>query len=363
MKVALVHDLLVKLGGGESTLRVLADIFPDAPIHTLVYDEEKVGKIFPKSRVKTSVLHKYPDIIRSKYQLLLTKMPKAIERFDFTDYDVVISSSSAFAHGIITPVNTTHICYCHSPMRYVWDYKNEYLKEQNLGSVSHFLASKVLKKIRLWDQVAADRPDIYIANSKHVQKRIKKYYKKDSEVIYPPVETSRFKPKKKNDDYFLIVSTLSPYKKVDLAVQLFNKIGKPLKIIGEGSQKKFLQSLAADNIEILGYKSDKEVEKYIQNCKALIFPGEEDFGITPIEAMACGKPVLAYGKGGALESVVKGKTGEFFYKPTISSIEDGLANLLINENKFKPQTIRKLAEKFDRKVFEREIKKIVNKCK
>jgi glycosyltransferase involved in cell wall biosynthesis len=359
MKIALVHDFLVKAGGAERVLKVLADMFPDAPIYTLLYDKEKLGEIFPENRVVTSYLQKYPEFIRKRYQLLITKMPKAIELFDLNDFDVVISSSNAYAHGILTSVKTKHICYCHSPMRYVWDYKNEYLKEHKLGAISEFLATKILKKIRFWDQIASDRPDLYIANSKYVQKRIKKYYRQESSVIYPPVDIERFKVSDQNDDYFLIVSTLSPYKKVDLAVQLFNKIQKNLIVIGDGSQRRYLETIAAPNVKILGFKSDKEVEKYMEKCRGLIFSGEEDFGITPVEAMACGKPVLAYGKGGALETVIEGKTGEFFYQPTVESMEEGMARLLINEKKYKPQEIRKQAERFGKGIFEREIRKLI----
>ena len=355
-KIALVHDFLLKLGGAERVLKVLSDMFPDAPIYTLLYDEQTVGNVFPKERIRTSKLQKLPKFIRKRQKYLLPKMPGAIEEMDFSEFDIVISSNSAFTHGIITNTDTKHICYCHSPMRYAWDWTHEYIKEQNIGKIKTAAVSILLNKIRMWDQIAADRVDTYIANSKTVRNRIMKYYRKNADVIYPPVDINRFKPQKKKENFFLIVSTITPYKKIDLAVQLFNKIGRELVIIGEGPQKKYLQSIAGPNISFLGFKSDKETAEYFKNARAFIFPGEEDFGITPVEAMASGTPVLAYGKGGVTETVIPGVTGEFFYKPTVDSMEQGLAKLLINERKYKVTKMRKQAENFSKENFIREIK-------
>jgi len=359
LKIALVHDFLLKLGGAERVLKVFADMFPDAPIYTLLYDPHTVGHVFMPERVHVSSLQKLPNFIRNRQKYLLPYMPKAIEKFDFSGFDIVLSSSSAFSHGIITNSDTKHICYCHSPMRYAWDWKNEYLKEQKVGKFKGAIISMLLNRIRQWDQVASDRADEYIANSVTVQRRIKKYWHKDSKVIYPPVDIERFKPTKKNAGYFLIVSTLTPYKKIDIAVQLFNKIGKQLVIIGEGPQKAYLQSIAGPNISFLGFKDDRETAEYYMNCRALIFPGEEDFGITPVEAMAAGKPVLAYGKGGVRESVIEGVTGEFFHEPTISSMEEGLARLILNEDKYTMKAARERAEMFSKEKFIREIEKLI----
>lgn len=361
-KVAIVHDFLLKLGGAERVVKILADMFPDAPIYAILYDEEKVGGVFPKERIKCSYLQKYPNFIRTRYKYLTSKIPRAIEELDLEDYDLVISSSTAFCHGIITPVKTKHICYCHSPMRYCWDYCNEFREQNNIQGFKNLYYAPLIKYLREWDYIASDRPNKYIANSKNVQKRIKKYFGKDSEVIYPPVDTERFRAKEKHSNYFLIVSTLTPYKKIDLAIQMFNKIGRRLVIIGDGPQRKYLKNIASDNIDILGFKDDETVKEYMENCRALIFPGEEDFGITPVEAMACGKPVLAYGKGGALESVVSGKTGEFFFEETVESMEDGLARLLYNEKFYRPFTIRRHALKFSREIFEKKIKQSIRTC-
>ena len=360
MKVALAHDFLLKLGGAERVLKVLADMFPDAPIYTLLYDEKSVGDVFPKDRVRTSFLQKCPRIVRSHYKFLTHKMPEATEEMDFSKYDVVISSSSAYMHGIIVPSNVQHICYCHSPMRYAWDHASEYRDENEIHGLKKVYYSWLVRKLREWDQVAADRPDKYIANSQNVARRLRKYYKVDADVIYPPVEVSKFGVGRDDSDYFLIVSTLTPYKKIDLAVQLFNKIGKRLVVIGDGPHRKYLEAIAADNIDFLGFKEDSEVREYMKNCRALIFPGEEDFGIVPVEAMACGKPVLAYGHGGLLETVIPGETGEFFYEPTLGSMEDGLARLMKNRDHYNPGHIKKHAQKFGRDVFEREIRKEIS---
>ncbi len=361
MKVAIVHDLLLKLGGAERVVKALAEIFPKAPIYTLLYDEKAVGSVFPKDRVRTSFLQKYPSFIRKHHRFLVHKMPRAIEELDLEDFDLVISSNTAFAHGIVTNLNTRHICYCHSPMRYAWDYSNEYRTENDLKGLKALLYAPLIKYLRQWDRTAADRPDAYISNSANVQRRLKKYYQTDSQIIYPPVDTDRFRAKETNENYFLIVSTLTPYKKIDLAIQLFNKIGRRLVIIGDGPQRKYLENIAGDNVEFLVFKDDATVKEYMENCRALIFPGEEDFGITPIEAMACGKPVLAFGRGGCTESIISGKTGEFFFEPNVEAMEDGLARLIYNEKFYKPHTIRKHALNFSRDIFEKKLLQKIRK--
>jgi len=356
MKIALAHEMLVKLGGAERVLKSLSDLFPKAPIYTLFHDKKQTSEWFGDKKIHTSGLQKWFKLgIKPKY--LLSKMPKAVEQFDFSNYDVVISSSSAFMHGIKVPKHAKHICYCHSPMRYAWDYAHEYTK--HYSPFMRFLIAGQLNKIRMWDYMTSDRPDIIIANSEHVRKRIQKYWRKDAVVIYPPVDVKRFTPTKHHEDYFLIVSALTPFKKIDIAIRTFNKIKRKLIIIGDGAQRKYLESIADDNIEFLGYKDDHVVRDYYENCRAFIFPGEEDFGITPVEAMASGKPVLAYGVGGVTESVQPGISGEFFYKPTPESLEDGLARLLANEKHFEPQKIWAIADKFDKSVFQEKMKKLI----
>lgn len=359
MRIALVHDFLVKLGGAERVLKVLADHFPDAPIYTLLYDHARVGGVFAQERIRCSSAQRFPRFLRRRPRYLLPFLPAAIEKFDLSQFDLVLSSNSAFAHGIITNTSTHHICYYHSPMRYAWDWTHRYPHEQRVGGLRRFAMERILHRVRQWDREAADRVDTPVANSLTVQDRIAKYYRQKAPVIYPPVDVRRFKVTHDHDNFFLIVSTLSPYKKIDLAVQLFNKIGRKLFIIGDGADRARLQDMATDNIVFLGKQSDASVTDYLQRCRALIFPGEDDFGITPVEAMACGKPVLAYGRGGVCETVIPGITGEFFTESTVASIESGLARLLLNESTYDRSAIRAQAEKFSTAVFLKEIDRLV----
>ncbi|MDP4008535.1 MAG: glycosyltransferase [Candidatus Peregrinibacteria bacterium] len=363
MKVAIVADFLLKLGGAERVVKCLLDMYPNADIFTLLYDEESIGKVFPKNKVTQSEFAKWPNFLKKRYKYFFPLLPGFVEKFDLSEYDLVISSSSAYAHGVITDLETKHIVYCHSPMRYAWDYAHKYLAEQNLNIINRCIVRYFIKNIREWDFLASRRPDFYIANSEHVAKRIQKYYRRESTVIYPPVDISRFKIQKYHEDFFLIVSTLTPYKKIDHAVRLFNKVNKKLVIIGDGPARGALESIAGKNVDFLGFRSDKEVNEYMQNCQALIFPGEEDFGITPIEAMACGKPVLAYRKGGLLESVVEGETGEFFDEHSLQSMEDGLGRLLLNYKFYDQKKIRKQAEKFSDKKFKDHMSEFIEKLK
>ncbi len=360
IKVAIVAELLIRLGGAERVVKSLMEIYPEAKIFTLLYDEEKCGNDFPKDKIQTSFLQKFPKFIRKRYRWLIKLMPYAIESFDFTDYDLVISSSSAFAHGALTSSETLHICYCHSPMRYAWDYSHQYLNDKWFNPIKRFFARRAIEKIRIWDRVAADRVDFYVANSKHVQKRIEKYYRLPSEVIYPPVNVDKFQYNNSSKDYFIIISTLTSYKKIDLAINLFNKIGKKLIIVGDGPEREFLESIAGENIEFKGRISDLEVQKLLEESKGLIFPSEEDFGISMIEAMAAGRPVLAYKAGGALEFIEAGINGEFFNEQNLASMEDALARLINNENKYSREIIRTKAEKFSEEIFKNKIQKFIN---
>jgi glycosyltransferase involved in cell wall biosynthesis len=362
MKIAFVHDFLLRLGGAERVLKSLMDMYPKAPVYTLLYDKKKCGEMFPEDRVRTSGLQKIPRL-PGMHKMMFPFMPSAVESFDLSEFDVVVSSSGAYSHGIVTNLDTTHICYYHSPMRYAWDYTHKYLKEQNLGVFGELIASRLMHKVRMWDYMAADRVDVVLANSKNVQDRIKKYYRQDSEIVHPPVNVENFEPHEKHEGYFLIVSTLTPYKKIDLAVELFNRLGKKLVIIGSGSDRARLQSMAAENIDFLGFKDDEVVKEYLENCRAFIFPGEEDFGMAPIEAMACGKPVLAYRKGGLMESVIEGETGEFFDEQTVESMETGLTQLLINEKNYSTKGIAEHAQQFSEKAFKKAMKTVIESAK
>ena len=366
MKVALAHDFLVKLGGAERVLKTFADMFPDAPIFTLFYHEKKVGSVFPKERIKGLPLQTLARLstidyrLPTSHRLLLPFMPTAIESLDFSGYDLVLSSNTALMHGLITNLDTRHVCYCHSPARYLWDYFHRYQGEHRITGWKKALLGKMTSGIREWDQAVAKRDTLYIANSKNVQQRIQKYYRKESTLIYPPVDTDRFKLAPTTDGSFLIVCTLAKYKKIDLAVELFNRLGHPLVIIGAGEQRRYLESIAKPNVRIMGFRTDAEVTDYMQRCRAFLFLSDDDFGITAVEAMACGKPVIAYGHGGALETVTPGENGELFEQQSVSSLEKALGRFFIREKNYDPKRIRKLAERFGRKAFEQSIRRIIS---
>ncbi len=355
--IAIVHDMLLKLGGAERVVKALSEIYNDAPIYTLLYDQKKTDEWFGGTVIHPSKLQKKFNLVK-KPKYFLPKMADAVESWNFNHYDTVISSSSAFAHGIKTGKNTKHISYVHSPMRYAWDYTHEYTK--GMSPFMQKTVAKMLNPIRQWDFLTSSNPDVVVANSEHVKKRIQKYWRRDAQVIYPPVNVKRFTPKKEHEDYFLIVSALTPFKRIDLAIQTFNKIRKNLVIIGDGAQMGELKKMANEKyITFMGRQDDANTTEFYENCRAFIFPGEEDFGITPVEAMASGKPVLAYGKGGVLETVQAGITGEFFKEPAAKSLENGLANLLANEKHYDFNQIRKRAEEFDESIFKKEIQKLI----
>lgn len=358
MKIALVHDFLLKLGGAERVLKVFSELFPSAPIYTLFYDEKKVGKIFPSEKVIASSLNKNP-FARKHPQLFLSALPRVIEEFSFQDYDIVITSSGAFAKSIVTPDGTKVVTYCHRPMGYAWDYAHEYFAEKDFGRIKSFFARRALNRIRVWDRASVNRTDHWIANSKTTAGRIIKYYRKVPELIYPPVDTHRFKVSENHSDYFLIVSSLQAFKRIDVAISAFNYLQKELIVIGDGPERKKLERIAGPTVHLIGRKSDQEIKLYMENSRAFIFPGEEDFGIAPVEAMASGKPVLAYRKGGLTETVIEGKTGEFFNEQTPESLVNGLTRLLVAEPGYNPKKIRTQAEKFSRKNFERAVKKFI----
>lgn len=353
MKTALVCDFLTKWGGAENVLLSLTKAFPDAPIYCLLYDEKGTRGKFSDKKIISSSLQKLPSFIRRHTKYFINKYPSAIEEFDFSNYDVVVSSSNSFAHGIITKPSTLHVCYCHSPMRYAWDWTNEYLAENNIGfDLKGLYVRKTIHDLRIWDKAAADRADFYVANSTNVQKRIKKYYGLNSSVIYPSVDVKHIGlSEKKAEDFYLIISRLEPYKQIRLAVETFNENHKKLKIIGEGSQEKILRKIAKDNIEFLGWQDDEQKYKILSDCKAFIFPGEDDFGITPVEAMAAGRPVIAYNKGGVTETVIVDETGVFFDEPSTKSLNSAINKLEDLYDNFIPAKCRDRAEHFSEEAF------------
>lgn len=358
MKVAIVHDWLTIYGGSESIVRILHELFPEAPIYTTVYDKKNMPEDFARMDIRPSFLQHYP-FAKKKYTTYLPFMPRAFESFDLSEYDLVISSNTSCSKGVITGANTLHICYCNTPMRYGWDFYQEYIREK--GALGRFLISCMMKNIRLWDRLSADRVDLFIANSHNVARRIRKHYRRSSHVIYPPVRTRMFTigEGKEKEPYYLAVSRLVPYKRIDLLVEAFSELGLPLKIIGDGSQMKQLRKKAGSNIQFLGRLEDDKVLKYMQGAKAFLFPGEEDFGITPIEAQACGIPVIAYGRGGALETIEGGKTGLFFKEQTKESVIEAVQAFQTME--FEAEYIAKHAVKFSEERFREELQSYILK--
>ena len=363
-RVAIVHDWLVNYGGAERVVEELLKIYPEADIFTLVYDEKKMGKIFPRDRVHTSFLQKLPFSTKL-YTKLLSFMPKAFESFDLSNYKLVICSSSSCAKGVITPPLVPHVAYIHTPMRYAWDKYFEY--KSRSGKITQFFMEKWMSKIRLWDYVSSQRVDTLIANSNYISRRIKKYWNRESQVIYPPVNVKDLQPNgKEPEDFFVVFSRFVPYKRIDLAIQACGNLKKNLVVIGSGSQKKQLKKLASRykdvKITFTGRIRDDEVRDYLQRCRALIFCAEEDFGIIPVEAQCCGRPVIAFGKGGALETIINGKTGTFFSHATPDSVERAIKRFeeLEKQGAFDSAFISNHAKEFSRERFAREIKEAID---
>lgn len=312
MRVALVHDYLTELGGAERVLQALGEIFPHAPIYTLIYDEKTTGGLFRNRRIHTSFLQRLP-FARTRHRNYAWLMPLAVEQFDLGRYDLVISDSASYAKGIVTKPHTVHISYCHTPIRYAWDDSHRYVKEFPLPSIFRGLVPIFLNYLRVWDKEAALRVDAFIANSSFVRERIRKYYRVDAEVIHPPVDVDFFGAVLRDPkDYFLAAGRLVAYKRFDLAVKTFNELRRPLVVAGDGPELKRLKAIAGPTITFTGRLADDALRKLYAEARALIFPQEEDFGITAIEAMAAGTPVIAFRGGGALEHVEEGKTGTFF---------------------------------------------------
>lgn len=356
-KIAIVHDYLNQRGGAERVVAVLHRMFPDAPIYTSIVD---YGNLWPElegADIRPTWMQRLPGIKKhcKKYLMLY---PKAIETIKLDGYDVVISSSSAFAKGAKKAPGALHVCYCYTPMRFAWDYAR-YVEREGFGSVTRSALPLLVKRLKEWDVATKDRPDHYVAISSAVQKRIADFYGRESSVIFPPVDVSRFKAASKPQDYYLIVSRLNPYKKIELAVEAFNKLGLPLKVVGDGPYAATLKSLAKPNVEFLGRLDDAEAAGYYSNCRAFVFPGEEDFGITPLEANAAGRPVIAYKSGGALDTVVDGTTGVFFDNPAPEALIEAIRRVENGLDAFDPQKIRAHALKFDTPVFMESFKSFV----
>lgn len=356
MKIALVHDHLVQDGGAEKVLSALQNLYPQAPTFVLFHDRERANPAFAEKDIRTSFLQRIPAGV-NHYQWFLPFMPHAVESLDLGGYDVVISSSSGFAKGVLTGEHAVHICYCHTPTRYLWSDTHTYLADLRRGRLIKSAVRALLPRLRLWDKAAADRVDHFVANSQAVAHRIEKYYRRDSEVIYPPVEIEKFSVSGKPGKYYLIGGRVAHYKRFDIAVDTFSRLGIPLKIFGTGPALDGLKKRARGPVEFVGAVNDKEKADLFRDCIAFLNPQEEDFGITAIEAMACGRPVIAYAAGGALETVIPGVTGEFIDEQNWEALGDKILD-------FKPEsydsmTIRRHAERFSTENFQRNICELV----
>lgn len=356
VKIALVHDYLVQYGGAERVLECFCELFPEAPIYTLVYDQKLMHGNFSGKDIRTSFLQRIP-FSTTNHRIFPPLMPVAVESFDFSRYDVVLSDSSSFAKGIITSPETLHICYIHTPMRYAWDDCHKYTNDFYFPGFIKKIVPFFMNYIRIWDRISIDRVDKIIANSNFVATRIKKYYKKESLVIHPPLNTNSFHISDKRGNYFLMVGRLINYKKYDIAIEAFNRLGLPLKISGRGPEMNRLKKMAGPNIEFLGRIPDKKLAKYYSQCRAFIFPQEEDFGIVAIEAMASGRPVIAYRGGDIPEHMTEGKTGIFIEEQTPEAIIEAVRNF--RDEDYNPKHIRSQVLGFDREIFKRKIKEYV----
>ncbi|OGE79776.1 MAG: hypothetical protein A2660_00680 [Candidatus Doudnabacteria bacterium RIFCSPHIGHO2_01_FULL_45_18] len=354
MKIALVHEFLNQLGGAERVLLNFLEIWPDAEIHVILYSAENTDRQFEKYKKQISFLDKFPGV-HSHPRLFLPLMAKAIESFDFSDYDLVLSDSSSFAKGAKAK-GKLHICYCHTPTRFLWT-DPDYLSRQPYPVLFRWLGKFFLPKLKRWDLAAAQRPTFFIANSVNVQNRIKTFYGRDSVVIPPPVDTQFFRQTSSKQDYFFTASRLEPYKKIEVVIAAFNELRWRLKIAGTGTIIDKLQVMAKSNIEFLGRVSDEDLRQYYSESRAFIFPTVEDAGIMILEAAACGTPVIAYRAGGALETIIQGTTGEFFNEQTPQSLITALRNFYPAQ--YQSQTIRQHALRFDKKNFQQKIKAYV----
>jgi glycosyltransferase involved in cell wall biosynthesis len=358
MKIAIVHDFLNQRGGAERVVAVLHEMFPQAPIFTTIVSREALWPELASAEIRPSWMQRLPALKRH-FKKYLPLYPKAIESFDLGPYDLIISSSSAFAKGAIKGRNGLHICYCYTPMRFVWDYQ-DYVEKEDINRILRGILPLFLGGLKKWDLATSTRPDHYIAISSTVKIRIKEVYGRDAEVIFPPVDVQKYKVSTKTGDFYLIVSRLNAYKRIELAIEAFNRLGLPLKIVGSGPFLGALKNLARPNIGFLGRLEDREVADCYASCKALIFPGIEDFGIVPLEANAAGRPVIAFQGGGALDTIVEGLNGLFFPQSTTESLVKAVKSFENGKYNFQPLAIRTHALRFDKEIFKDKIGKYVS---
>jgi glycosyltransferase involved in cell wall biosynthesis len=340
-----------QVGGAEDVLENLVTLYPDAPIFTSLYSPDRMPPHWQTWDIRTAFINRLP-FAQKRQQLYFPLYPYAFEQFDFGDYDLVLSNKSGFCHGIITGPETTHICYCLTPTRYIWRY-HQYAQQENISRPVHLLLQPFLTFLRQWDRLAADRVDYFIAISEEVRRRIGKIYRREAAIIYPPVDTGRFEPTiGQVEDYYLIVGRLVPYRRIDILIEAFNHLERPLLIAGSGRDRERLEAMAGPNVTFLGYVPDDDLPELMAKCKAFMFPGEEDFGIAPIQAMAAGRPVIAYAAGGAKETVIPG-TGRLFAEQTVTAIIQAVESF--DPNSTSPAFIRRHAEQFDVSRFKKQM--------
>lgn len=354
MKVALIHDWLNQRGGAEDVLETLKSMYPSATVYTSLYDPKVMPAHWQDWDIRTGFIDRMPFAHRWQ-QLYFPLYPLNFEQFDFREYDVVISNKSGFCHGVLTGVNTLHICYCLTPTRYVWRY-HQYAEQENLPQWLRVALAPSLLRLRQWDRQAADRVDEFVAISAEIRRRIGKVYRRESEIIYPPVDTKRFVASGTPEDYYLFVGRLVPYRRLDVLIEAFNRMRRPLYIVGKGRDRERLEAMSNSNIKFLGYVDDAALPDLYAKCRAFMFPGEEDFGIAPIQAMAAGRPVIAYARGGALDTVLPGM-GMLFDKQTPEAIIEAVE--CFDTDNVNSAELRRHAEQFDVSVFRKRFHALV----
>jgi glycosyltransferase involved in cell wall biosynthesis len=359
VRVALVHDWLTGMRGGEKVLEALCEIYPDADIFTLFHQRGTVSPAIERHRIETSFVQWLP-FTATHYRRYLPVFPTAIEQFDLDAYDLVISSSHCVAKAVVAPGRARHLCYCHSPMRYGWDQFDAYFGPARVGAAaSRWLYRPILAHLARWDAATASRVHRFVANSQHVAGRIRQYYNRAATIVYPPVDTQFYQAAEvASGDHFLVVSALVPYKRVDRAIDACRQVGARLRIVGKGPDRERLMQRAGPDVEFVGWLSDEGIREEYQRARAVILPGEEDFGIVPVEAQACGRPVVALRRGGALETVVDGDTGLFFDAPTAESLAEALER--VQGMAFDGARIRRHAERFSREQYVQRMREVID---
>ena len=359
LKVALVHDWLNGMRGGEKCLEVLCELFPDADLYTLIHEKGELSHVIESMQIKTSFIQQLPFAIK-KYRYFLPLFPLAIEQFNFSQYDLIISSSHCVAKGIKKDDSVYHISYVHAPMRYVWDQFETYFKQPRTSWITRLGANLIRSYLQSWDRKTSNGVDTFLCNSQNVRQKIFNYYQRESQVIYPPVNLSCFKPGTSKEDYYLIVGAIAPNKRVDLAIEAFNRLQLPLKISGSGQDEKYCRTIAGENIDFLGVISNNQLIELYQRARALVFPGEDDFGITPLEAQACNTPVIAFGKGGALETV-SNSTGIFFKEQNVDSLTEAVKKMEDNWKSFSPESFKQQISRFGRDIFKYQLSNAIER--